>query len=105
MPSFSTPSWTASQLRRDLSDRAARLARTHGLLHDVSTGASPTVLFGRDEQGRHGNFHPAAYDRICANAEWLRRDSPRPTPPPVAPTRATIGTGWNSTPPPALTRC
>jgi hypothetical protein len=73
MPPPSIPPWTASQLRRDLSDRAARLARTHGLLHDVSTGASPTVLFGRDEYGRHGNFHPAAYARICANPDWLRR--------------------------------
>ena len=69
----STPFWTASQLRRDLSARAAHLARTRGLLHDVSTGASPTVLFGRDERGRHGNFHPAAYARICANPDWLSR--------------------------------
>jgi hypothetical protein len=73
MPTSPTPSCTASQLRRDLSDRAARLAHTQSLLHDISTGASPTILFGRDEQGRHGNFHPAAYDRICANPDWLRR--------------------------------
>jgi hypothetical protein len=71
--SSSTPFWTASQLRRDLSARAAHLARAQRLLHDVSTGASPSVLFGRDEHGRHGNFHPAAYARICANPDWLRR--------------------------------
>ncbi|HEY4380482.1 MAG TPA: hypothetical protein VGN01_09065 [Acidobacteriaceae bacterium] len=68
-----TPRWTASQLRRDLNFRAEVYARSHNLLHDLSAGSSPTVLFGRDEQGRHGNFHPAAYERICANPDWLRR--------------------------------
>jgi hypothetical protein len=67
------PRWTASQLRRDLSARAAHLARTQGLLHDLSTGTSPVVIFGRDDRGRHGNFHPAAYANICANPDWLRR--------------------------------
>ena len=65
--------WTATQLRRDLNLRAEHLARTHGFLHDLSTGAAPSVLFGVDEQARHGNFHPAAYARICATPEWLRR--------------------------------
>jgi hypothetical protein len=60
-------------LRRDLSVRAHHLAHTQTLLHDVSPGASPVVIFGRDDQGRHGNFHPAAYARICANPEWARR--------------------------------
>jgi hypothetical protein len=60
-------------LRRDLSARAAQLAHTHGYLHELSTGASPAILFGRDGEGRHGNFHPAAYDRICAHADWLQR--------------------------------
>jgi len=67
------PSWTATQLRRDLSDRARRLARTHGLLHEESTGPSPVILFGRDEHGRHGNFHPDSYARICAHPDWARR--------------------------------
>jgi hypothetical protein len=83
MPPTPTPRWSASQLRRDLSARATYLARTHGFLHDLSTGASPTVIFGRDdrgrderspgEQARHGNFHPASYARICAHPDWLRR--------------------------------
>jgi hypothetical protein len=68
-----TPRWTASQLRRYLSARAEQLARTQGLLHELSTGTSAAVIFGRDEQGRHGNFHPAAYARICADADWVRR--------------------------------
>ena len=71
------PSWTAAQLRRDLNDRAYRLARLQGLLHDTSTGSSPAVLFGREEQtdqpARHGNFHPAAYARISAHPDWIRR--------------------------------
>jgi hypothetical protein len=67
------PSWTAAQLRRDLNERAYRLAHLHGLLHDTSTGSSPSVLFGRDEDGVHGNFHNAAYARICAHPDWVRR--------------------------------
>lgn len=78
MPSSSTPRWTAFQLRRDLTTRAAHHARTHSLLHDISPGSDPAVLFGREDLGaqqhaRHGNFHPAAYAAICANPDWLRR--------------------------------
>jgi hypothetical protein len=65
--------WSASLLRRDLSARAHHLARTQNLLHDISPGSSPVVIFGRDEQGRHGNFHPASDASICANPAWLRR--------------------------------
>ena len=60
-------------LRRELSARSLALARSQKLLHDLSPGASPVVIFGRDEQGRHGNFHPASYDRICVNGDWARR--------------------------------
>jgi hypothetical protein len=72
------PRWTASQLRRDLTARAAHHARTHALLHDISPGSDPAVIFGRqdlgpDEPARHGNFHPSAYAAICANPDWLRR--------------------------------
>jgi hypothetical protein len=65
--------WSASLLRRDLSTRAEHLARTHQLLHDTSSGPNPVVIFGHDEQGRHGNFHPASYTQICANPAWQRR--------------------------------
>jgi hypothetical protein len=68
-----SPSWSAAALRRDLSARAHHLARTHHLLHDISPGSTPAIIFGRDEQGRHGNFHPRSYTRICANPAWLRR--------------------------------
>ncbi len=60
-------------LRRDLSARAHHLARTQNLLHDTSPGSNPVVIFGHDENGRHGNFHPASYTNIRANPEWLRR--------------------------------
>jgi hypothetical protein len=65
--------WSASLLRRDLTARAHHLARTQNLLHDISPGSSAVVIFGRDEQGRHGNFHPASDTSICANPAWLRR--------------------------------
>jgi hypothetical protein len=60
-------------LRRDLSLRAHHLARTQNLLHDISPGSIPVVIFGQDEAGRHGNFHPDAYPPICANPAWARR--------------------------------
>ena len=68
-----TVRWTAAQLRHDLNARAAEFARERGLLHDLSPGDSPAVVFGRDELGRHGNFHPESYVRICADPAWLRR--------------------------------
>jgi hypothetical protein len=73
MPQPATPSWSASQLRRDLRARANDLARAQNLLHDLSPGPEPAIIFGRDEQGRHGNFHPASYENICADPSWLRR--------------------------------
>jgi hypothetical protein len=77
MPQPLTPShaaaWSASLLRRDLSARAHHLARTQNLLYDIAPGCDPVVIFGRDEQGRHGNFHPASDTSICANPAWLRR--------------------------------
>jgi hypothetical protein len=73
MPQPNPPSWSASLLRRDLSARAEHLARTQNLLHDIAPGSEPAIIFGRDEQGRHGNFHPLSDARICANPTWLRR--------------------------------
>jgi hypothetical protein len=64
---------TSTMLRRELSARSHELARTRKLLHDLSPGANPVVIFGRDEQGNHGNFHPASYANICANPAWARR--------------------------------
>jgi len=60
-------------LRSELSLRGLRHALTHGYLHERTDGQIPSILFGRDENGRHGNFHPDAYQRICANEAWARR--------------------------------
>jgi hypothetical protein len=65
--------YSAGMLRRELSERGQRLARSRGLLHELSPGGSPVVMFGRDEAGRHGNFYADAYASICADAEWARR--------------------------------
>jgi hypothetical protein len=65
--------YSATMLRRELSERGHRLAKAGGLLHDLSPGSSPVVMFGRDEAGQHGNFHAASYANICANPEWMRR--------------------------------
>ena len=65
--------WSASMLRRDLSARAEHLARTQGYVHDLSTGSTPAVIFGCDERGRHGNFHPASFQRILAEPDWALR--------------------------------
>ena len=64
---------TGANLRQELSARNLQFASTHGYLHELSDGNVPSVLFGRDETGRHGNFHPDAYERICANDRWARR--------------------------------
>lgn len=66
-------SYSSSMLRRELSERAKVLAKADGLLHDLSPGGSPVVVFGRDETGRHGNFHPESYASICAHPEWRQR--------------------------------
>ncbi len=65
--------WTASLLRRDLNARAQHLATTGSLLHEQTSGGEPSIIFGRDEQARHGNFHPASYAAICSNPDWQRR--------------------------------
>ena len=67
------PPWTATLLRRDLNARAQHLATTGGLLHEQTTGREPSIIFGRDDQARHGNFHPASYAAICATPHWQRR--------------------------------
>lgn len=67
------PSWTASLLRRDLNARAQHLATTSHLLHEQTTENQPSIIFGRDDQNRHGNFHPKSYAAICANPDWARR--------------------------------
>ena len=63
----------AASLRRELSQRAERYARTHGLPHCLSYGGSPTVCFESYGDSRHGNFLPASYKAILRNPNWRRR--------------------------------
>ncbi len=60
-------------LRTELSVRGLRYAVGRGYLHERTDGAVPGILFGCDEAGRHGNFYPAAYERICATEAWRKR--------------------------------
>lgn len=60
-------------LRHELSLRSLQFASRHGYLFELSDGQAPSIIFGRDDEGRHGNFHPDTYRRICANEQWARR--------------------------------
>lgn len=64
---------TGLSLRSELSLRNIKFASIYKHLHELTDGEIPSVIFGRDEEGRHGNFHPAAYQMICNDREWSRR--------------------------------
>jgi hypothetical protein len=69
-------SLSATALHRDLNIRALAFARQHRLLHDLSPGRAPSVIFGAnadDSVIRHGNFIPASYQAILENSAWRRR--------------------------------
>lgn len=63
----------AGDLRRELSVRGQQIATARGSLHELTTGETPSVVFGCNESLQHGNFYPASYRNICANPEWARR--------------------------------
>ncbi len=58
---------SAGALHRDLNARALLYARERALLHELTPGRNPSVLFGLDEGGRHGNFYPASFRAILAD--------------------------------------
>ncbi|MEZ2346384.1 hypothetical protein [Terriglobus sp. RCC_193] len=58
---------SATNLRREIS------ARNLADAHETTYGSIPSVLFCEDENGQHGNFHPASYKRILANPDWAER--------------------------------
>jgi len=64
--------WAAA-LRYELSVRGRQIAIASGSLHELTAAEVPSVIFGRGENHRHGNFYPASYRNICANPEWARR--------------------------------
>ena len=65
-------SW-AGALRRELSVRGRQIAVASGSLHELTPAETPSVIFGRSENHRHGNFYPASFRNICANPQWARR--------------------------------
>jgi hypothetical protein len=60
----------ANQLRSELILRNRIFARNHP--HVESYGSNPVIVYS-PEEGRHGNFYPAAYAAISARPEWMRR--------------------------------
>jgi hypothetical protein len=60
-------------LRAELSLRALSFAQTHRLPFDRTDGGVPGVLFGEDENGLHGNFHPLSYQMIANHPRWAKR--------------------------------
>ena len=60
-------------LRTELALRNLRLAAEQSFLHHRTDGQTPSVIFGRDANGRHGNFHARSYDSICADPAWAKR--------------------------------
>jgi hypothetical protein len=61
-----------TQLRRELSERNQQYATKQGLPHCLSYGGMPVVCY-EPAGALHGNFHPAAYDAIVHNPDWLKR--------------------------------
>jgi len=63
---------SSGELRRDLSAR--NIVRASGLIHEVTFGSVPSVIYSEDESGEgHGNFLGASYRRISADPQWRRR--------------------------------
>jgi hypothetical protein len=63
----------ATRLREELSFRALTWAKSNDSAHEATIGSLPAVLFRENEDGTHGNFHPASYKCICRRPEWSRR--------------------------------
>ena len=48
-------------------------AASRKLIYESTRDGSPTVIFGKDDNGSHGNFHPASYERLCGEPRWAKR--------------------------------
>ncbi len=62
---------SARALRAELGARNLQRAAT--LPHEVTYGSVPSVVYDAGTQGGHGNFLPASFRRIQADAAWSRR--------------------------------
>jgi hypothetical protein len=60
-------------LRAELCTLALCYAASNASLFETTDGGIPSIVFGLDELGRHGNFHPASFQGIQANPRWARR--------------------------------
>lgn len=60
-------------LRQELQERNRAWAQAGGVVHDISYGQSPCVVYPEDEKGLHGNFLAETYAAILANQNWSQR--------------------------------
>lgn len=65
------PRLSSGTLRRELSARNLMRGEQHA--HELTFGSVPSVIYREDESGGHGNFLPASYRRIIADAAWSAR--------------------------------
>jgi hypothetical protein len=56
-------------LRRELSVRGQQIATATGSVHEPTPREMPSVIFGREDNRHHGNFHFASYRNISTNPE------------------------------------
>jgi len=71
---FRPGSGSASALRNELNDRAFRYAKRHGLVHDATPNANPSIVFGPNATSTsHGNFLEPTYRAIVADPGWSAR--------------------------------
>lgn len=62
---------TRSLLRSEISHR--NIARATGWAAEMTYGTVPSIIYGENEAGQHGNFLPASYRRILGSGEWKGR--------------------------------
>jgi hypothetical protein len=60
-----------SALRWELSQR--NTARAAAFAADMSYSPVPSIVYGENEAGDHGNFLPASYQRILQQSRWKAR--------------------------------
>lgn len=62
---------SARSLRAELGAR--NLQRAGSMVHEVTFGRVPSVVYAGEEGTSHGNFVPASYRRIVNNPSWAAR--------------------------------
>jgi hypothetical protein len=69
----------AARLRKAIYRSAIQYAERNHILHYLSLGDQPTVMFHTYGKGKHGNFHYASYQAILNHHSWqLRLGKPHP---------------------------